>query len=552
LVALAGGCGKSDSKSDGQSAYVVMPYVLGDLSQIKGATADKFTITVNPDAKSGAGFLDVAPDVHGGQGFAEPGVERVMSASTYDHQRRSLLNRFDPSKGMDQGAWFWHTTRELDQQGAIQAGRPGFASFATDGARPAITDFYARMAQTPPHKRVAPYRLAADASICPTDIIAPDHETPSDTDTLVVPASGLVAGADYCIAYVDDPVTADKATIQAAIEEILKVYKTVIYQDTFPDTADGYSFKPVIVVVNFADQNKWPQADAYQVSGAFIKAMSTAGKRPMLYMAADFQKLPRNKTATDYDKALNTKLWYSTMAHEMQHAIMNYYRGHAHAGVDETPAIDEGLAHYMEDVFGCGQENFGGYAKAFLDVWVNGLPFLHATDSDDITRGGAESFLYYLTSRKGGLAFTDGVVSGGGGLDFIRKVVTNTQENGPKNLADSFGGDWTETVGDYLGALALDGTAATTILDKYKVQEPVTTVTDLAGNKNKTFGMHFNGFGGLPATRTWETKFESTKTLDDMVYYATTPVLYGSDPGDVTYQTSLEGATVAITKVQVN
>ena len=89
--------------------------------------------------------------------------------------------------------------------------------------------------------------------------------------------------------------------------------------------------------------------------------------------------------------------------------------------------------------------------------------------------------------------------------------------------------DWVETIGNFFGALILDGTDVEDVADKYRAQDPVRTVTDLTGNTGKTFGMHFNGFATLPKERTFDASLPVE--TEGSPYYATQPLLYVvSDP----------------------
>jgi hypothetical protein len=272
-------------------------------------------------------------------------------------------------------------------------------------------------------------------------------------------------------------------------------------------------------------------------------------------MPADVSRIKKNRGVT-LDQNLANRQWHGTLAHELQHAIIDYYRLHrSQGGVPETPAVDEGLAHYMEDLFGYGEENFKDFAKAYLDVWSEtNPPVLHASDSGKIERGGAWLLWYYLISQKGGVTFTDGTVSGGDGLELVRSVVQNASQRGPAGLAAKFGKDWVETVAGFFGAVVVDGSSIPAKPPIFVVQDPQ-PVVDLTGNTTKKYGMHFNNFGGLAAVRPFADKmFQSGAALEDVTYYATSPVRLDSPAeGDVvTFESSSDAPNFAVVKVRLN
>lgn len=607
LVQSCGGDDKKESGGDSVSysevsfegaesgqQFVIIPYLLGDPDKIEGGSETvKFTITGTQ--ASGASLtggsdpsvenfqeLDTKSDhftaFHGSAVVQGEKVEE-MGYAELNHQLRTLLNRYDPELGFYQGEWFWNLAKKIDQVLIKQASfnsnstplsgtASGFASSNLPlGIGPVeatylvgLDETFGESGQNPKKFRqsqnlsgqeivTAPYAL--NAATCPKagdSVIMPDAVNPSETDTAIIPASGVVEGTDYCIVYLTAPVSEpSKDSIKKSLETILKVYKKTIYKDDFAASASGFNFKPVVVITDFKDTNRWPSTAAYQVDGAFLPVPSKAAKQPMLYMASDLNKMKAR------DATLVKSLFHSTLAHEMQHAIMNYYRVQKTNGVLENASIDEGLAHYMEDLFGYGSENFAGFAKLYFDVWTDTFsPVLHASLSESINRGGAQSLWYYLVSQKGGVKFEGGIASGGDGLNYIADVVTNTTQKGPKGLVAKYGQDLTTTIGEFFGAVAVDNTTAPGLGDKLKVQE-VQAMKDLQG-VDKKYGMRFNNFGGLPATKKFEeNKFESGKASSDLTFYSAFPVFYQvSDPAvKIKFKSSSDAGPVAITKVRI-
>jgi hypothetical protein len=406
-------------------------------------------------------------------------------------------------------------------------------------------------------KRQAKAFAATTAGDCPADgdeVTTMDVDNPDgESDSIQVPTGGAVAGTDYCIVYQTDPKTGGtKADIEATIKTTLERYKTNIYKNDFAAVGD-YTFKPIFVIMDFGNDSIWPPSK--QIGGAFVARTSNEMKMPVIYMPTDLQAVTPYKTQASYTAELGKRLWNGTIAHEVQHAIISYFRTKVTADGDEDlGSLDEGLAHFMEDLFGYGSEQFSQVAKPYLENWAkNANPPIHATDSDLMERGAAHTFLYYLTSQKGGITFTNGIATGGGGLDYINEIVKSANnKNGPENLAAKFGGDWLQTVANYFGALAIDGTALSADAT-LKVQDPQ-SISDMNGGTAKQFGMHFNGFGDLSATpwAAWEPKVGTTTDVSS-TYYATSPVLYTvKDPAaKVKLTTDTDAANTAVIKVRV-
>lgn len=513
--------------------FVLLPISVGDPNSILGA--DETTAKYKFDGVPAGGSLRRVNSKP--RDFALTSLER-------EHGMRTLLNRFDPTKGMNQGAWFWTLANRIDSDSTSNLFESGL---------PGPVERYFRKAIKPTSRLTSALTADGDCPVAGGDVTIMDIEDTSETDVATIPAGGVVSGADYCIVYLSEPKTGGtRAEVEDSIKTIISRYKNVIYKSDFP-VVNGYTFKPVFVVMDFGNATIWPQSQ--QISGAFVGAMATETKMPMLYMAADLKAVSPYKEQANYDAAAAKLGWHATLAHEMQHAIIDYFRVRATTGgIGEVPSIDEGLAHYMEDLFGYGSEQFGGVSKAFLDTWAtNSNAPINATESGLIERGGAETFLYYLTSQKGGLKFTDGVVSGGGGLDLIVELVKNAGgKRGPANLNAKMGGDWLATVSNYFGALVLDGGDLKTNAT-LTVQDPQ-AIADLNGHNDKTFGMRFNGFGGRDKSYVagWESKVGTTAEVEGS-YYQTTPVIYTvKDPAaSVKLTTDQDAANTAVIKVRV-
>jgi hypothetical protein len=507
------------SKAQKDWQYAIMPYVLGAADAKGGVDAEQFTFKIEAPgagtaAASGAGLIPMGQPLRLARAFTgatPPLASGIKSWNEYALGARSLMHRFSKADA-DQGAAFWRLAQELD-------------AFARAHGRADDLEAYFRAWQAAPAKRSRHAARLLTASGCPGDgdSVSMPNGTFDNPGDATVPAGGAVDGGDFCIVYLDAPVTEpNKDKIKATIDTVLKRYKTVIYGDTFP-AVGSYTFKPIVVVVNVGSATSWKSA--VKPLGLFVPQLSEDANQPMLYMASDVLQSDGHGT----DAALNNRLWHSTIAHEMQHAIINYYRVYQKKpGTAEIGSIDEGLAHFMEEVYGYGEENFEGFAYQFISGWNNTLSVIHSSETGPTYRGATLTLLYYLASQKGGLKFTDGVVSGGDGLTFITKVVKDATAIGPANLATAYGGDWTETIGNFFGAMMLDGSDTADLDDKYTVQEPVKTLTDLQGNANKPFGFHLNGVGEQPKSRVIDadsTLPKATETAGSPLY-ATQPLLY--------------------------
>lgn len=547
LALTACGDDKKEDSDDENSQYVVMPFVLGDTAKIDGGSETTFSISRSDD---------VATPTAGLRSTRAHFDALYMDERAADHDARFLLNRFDSKKGLEQGDAFWRTVYRLDRYYQMKSGRDAMQLFAGEGAGPTEAAYRANAERAAAKAGLNSFAMTAAA--CPAD--GDEIEVPEangafgdgETRGVEIPAGGAEDATDFCLVYVDEPTTAGgKPAVKATVKTVMDRFKTVIYKDAFAPVGD-YTFKPIVVVIDFGDGEKWPQLDPFQIAGAFIKDIGNNNyNQPVLFMASDNKKLKKNKDVPDaeFDKANATKVWHGTVAHEMQHAVVDYFKGHKADLGGEIAAIDEGLAHVIEDLFGYGQENFGGFAKPFLLAWANkdggGYPILTAGEVTATDRGASQVFWYYLMSQKGGVTISGGAPASGGGLDFIAAVV-KSGKRGVANLAEAYGGVWTDAVSGFYGALVLDGTKVEegfTVDAKHKVQD-TQTVTDLNGNTDKRFGMHYNGFEGLPDTRTYELTTESTRKLEDVTYYQTMPLLYtGAEVDKLTYSSDAADAT---------
>jgi len=505
--------------------YIVAPFVLGNVNKIAGSLRPhNFTFNVRTAGGTALQLRRNSADVEGGD------KDGWQSKFAMDHDKRSLANRFDPSKGIDQGEWFWQLARHLDGE------RPE-ARNLVGSDRPSVEGFYRQLAKNPQKNKLKRVLDLVDSG-CPTATLKVPKA--DGANTLSVPVSDSYADPSdkFCVAYVSNPVTvSDKEAIKAAIAKILRVYSGPIYNDSFASKG-AYKFRPVFAFVDVSDEDVWDQSAALNLAGAFISYTSVAAGYPVIYIASDFTKV--GSFGESSQTSVLRGQFYSVIAHEVQHAILHYYRlnqaGTALSNA-EPVSIDEGLAHFMEDLFGYAADGFKFWAVPFLQGYTDATnPFLVGSNdygdgvSAPLARSASHTLLYYLSSQKGGVTFdANGEPSGGGGLTFVKNVVKSATAIGPANLAANFSGDWWVTMGNYLGALAVDHVdLGATVAKKYTVQEPSNVVTNLTSTAAQSYGMRFNNYLELAThpNSDYGNPKNTPAVPNQMSYYMTAPLLY--------------------------
>lgn len=560
LATDTGGSLAIDFAKYGTGDFILLPFSLGNYNTVDGGNTESFLFTLNgAQAKSNTSTSSTKKNT---LRFTDADLQSAEHLNVIDHQQRTILNRYDRHAARQEEG-FWSLVAGLEAEGNVPLGlAQTFGSqFPTNDSPKPIAHMLASGITAPKALSQSQSKNLTAGSGCPSLFYVPRGATGGSCSASSDQSYSLASvdsydGGDFCIAYTSAlPAYApSQSDIKTAVASIISSYKNTIYKDSLADVTN-FSFKPLIVITDFSDGSKWPSLTdgcgssnrVYQVSGAFLRSQSSTLSRPVLYMASDIKKVkPDGSTdRSSLSDSTAKALFYSALSHEMQHAIMYYYKVKKNGGSIDTAAIDEGLAHLMEDVFGYGDENFDSYAKAFLTLLPDGIePFLlgKALDSELNTRnqarGAAQTLLYYLMSQRGGVSFTNGKISGGDGLDFIRTLVTSTS-TGTANLRTVFGEDWVTTVGNYLGALALYGTDVTDVVGKYTAQSPV-TMTDLGGVTTKSFGMKYNGYKGLPDRLSGASSYAKSSNSDlkdpgtEVSYYQTLPILHTVT--DSTYQ----------------
>lgn len=521
--------------------YVVMPYALGNLATVRGDDdKTKFNFTVEAGSGKVLGIQELRRESFEIKGLTGS-TAKPMDDVELEHAKRSIINRFNPYLPQGQGESFWRLVRRVEQserrsQGFIASG-PSLEAVlrAQETAVKNSKKYKARM--------LGGASFAMNADQCPSgEIFVPGMDSGLDiSDAQVVDAD------DFCIVLVDQPTATTVDEIKTVFADLLKTYKTTVYKNEFA-ASNGMTFKPAIAIIDFADGAKWSVDKT--LYGVFSAATSAEEGRPMLYMPVTLNGLAGAEAKNN---------WYATLAHELQHAIMDYFRSYATADkVQEIPQLDEGLAHFFEDFYGFGAVGFNTFAGTYLSQWYNEDPALVDGEAGGAKarRGAGQSLWYYLASRKGGIEFTDGKPSGGKGIEFIRAAASNAKLNGPQGLQAAYGCDWTETMGNFYGALAVDGSSFAAIPARFKTQGPVGNVKNLLG-ATATYGYNFNGSYGKPKDRVWDTDRNLTelpRTIEDVPYYAPAPFIYKIiDPAatlKITISDASENAAVSVVRIK--
>ena len=484
--------------------YVLAPFAIGNAQTNPGSSGQKAALKITGAAAltgSGSGFDKSRSERNGAD-------RRVISWQEYDHDMRTVYNRFSPERGLDDDPELLSLVRAIDavdsviSSDGVEISPAGVAELRQVGLEEILRRGEARVRDGDVRSRRLVERSDGQVTLqttnadCPTDFISVP-ETADLTSVVDIGVAKAVNGDDFCIIYAEQstPVSEpDEARLTASMKEIMRVYKDVMYGDKMTaNQRDGYRFRPIVVVVDFSNADLWPKE--IQLSGAFLSDVTTTVKRPMIYMAAD-----QSKGGGPSDPVLARRRFHSTMAHEIHHAVVDYYRSRGAAQKPETLAVDEGMALFVQDLFGYGDVDFVGFTKAWILTFIDGTAsFLSGSGDDEkILRGGAHSLIHYLVSQKGGVTFTNGKPSGGGGFATIAGLVKDTNRTGAQSLAAAFSTDWSASVAGFLGAVVLDGSAVPGVVPKYSNQALFTDVTDLEGSTGKTFGMRFNGFAGMP------------------------------------------------------
>jgi hypothetical protein len=520
--------------------FLLFPYVTGDPTEITGkteSTAGSFSM-VSQGLTIG---VDEGAALHRTRPFA-------TSPSSQRHALRSWLNRTNFSQLARQN-------RDLANSGLNLSSVGGLSQATIE-----------RFANPSSFRLPPPPAGLTQSGSCPGEIFVPAADAES-----VDPTGNQVFDTDntenFCVVYYKGTSTSepDNSAIRQSLTRTLTIMSTV-FADDFSTAADGgdYPFKPLLVILPFDDPSLWP-AEVSSIAGAFVSSMSEYHLRPTLYIREDLTK-------AGFETNQANAAFHATLGHELFHALFHYYRVWVQGngdGAPEATAIDEGFAHFFEDVVGYGEASFSEFPQQFLTQWTL-MGLFQIAVLDDVAagdpsatnhataRGAAQALAYFLVSQAGGLTFSDGTVSGGGGTEFLQTFVKGSTP-GPAGLAAALNQSWPTLFGQFLKSLAVDNTIYST--PQTTVQSPVTDVTNLQGETGQSFGMRFTDFGAVPSLDTLlttENRFIS-KSADDLGdvelhYYGSYPILITVENSDatltLTFDQKLEGANAVSIQVR--
>jgi hypothetical protein len=459
--------------------YLIVPFVLGNTAVVNGAasseTTKSFTVSHTQSSSTGAsGMAALAP--------------RYLSIEGYQHGLRTFWNHY-------------HHQRLNLADGRVQRELVALSQFRQQSSKAAEDDQPSLFMQA---RRYENFRATRDrirsraetTAACPEEIFRMGSDEPLNENLLTRHEHSQ---GDFCLVLVKDGVLKSETSVEKIKDSIassLTTYK-LIYGSDFGKTRDSYAFKPLVIVVPMDDSTVWPQEAIYQLQGAFVSDLTEDHGRPTIYLPADMTKV-------GVEAKVATTAFHAAIAHEMQHAVMNYFR----VWVPETPleevtSIDEGVAHFMEDLLGYGELNFNLFPKTFLaTAAVAPEPVLMDQSTFSVSetaRGAAQTLVYYLVSQKGGVKFSGGMVDADAspGLGFIRSFVMGSKI-GVQGMELAFGENWADALGGYYGALYVDNAEDFKANPRFSVQTPESGVIDTSGTEGKLFGMRFNDFSGLP------------------------------------------------------
>jgi len=153
----------------------------------------------------------------------------------------------------------------------------------------------------------------------------------------------------------------------------------------------------------------------------------------------------------------------TTMAHEFQH-LLNFgtkvYKPQVNGGTGSLEALwlDEGQAHFSEDICGYGGEN-----TTLLDqeLFTSFSDTSLITAEDGLTmRAMAMTFVRYLFEQKGAVSYNvDGTVTDGGGAAWLQSLRAHNG-TGADSVTATYG-DYKAAMDYWIATIALDGRDAT-------------------------------------------------------------------------------------------
>lgn len=382
----------------------------------------------------------------------------LPEAIDLDYMRRLIANRY--FRGASDQDPIWDLIRSYDEAAGAQSLT----------GRSLLIDWFKEDQRKPSQPSSLP--LAADG-VCPSGNV--DLGAFGGT---IVPASTL-AGKKACIIVKDTmagSVTAEE--IKTWTDSIMDRYDEIF--GVLPEV-NGFVASPWIVLM---DTTAIPSLAT--TLGAFVVAPSDANKRPILVI--------NTSQITPSTSRIDT---LGTMAHEIYHGISYYYKMVVHKKTLETVALDEGIAHVMEDIFGNSAKIETGWTSSFIGAALDSLyPVLNdwATGfSVPQARGGAHSFMYFLTDMFGGLSLATAtaanptvsaaasVTASGSGIFLLRDLI-RSPNIGVSNIEAITGFKMPQLIGDYAATVILDQSSIKSQSERWSLKAPF-SLTAISGDK---------------------------------------------------------------------
>ncbi len=535
------------------SKYIIMPFALGAKGTWDGGSEGAVDVQFTFSSSEAAALrtMKVASE---NQMLSESSLPRPsMKGEVFDSIRHELERVFVSGAGLSgQPPRFWQQVDLLDQITLLERrGTDGDIDLTPVNLQ--LRKFYmGRLNLARPSAGLNRGRALTESESCLDEI-----EYPDESDSFIASDGDLdlFEADNYCLYIEVGSVSAGSvADLKESIERIHSIFKNVIYSDEFSGTSDDYKFLPHIVVLD-AEGDAWPD-----ILGGYSPSVARESDRPIIYMPHDISKISSHSNITD--ATLLKRSWYATLAHEFQHAILDYYRM-IDDGVQEGTQIDEGLAHLVEDIFGFGdlifEEKVGSWLKEFPTGVIPFLPSSSNVSSNIPRRAPMHALSFYLASQSGKIEYTDGVVSGGSGLAFVKGVAENdTTLSGPITYQKIFGVEMTELMGKYLAALVLDGRSmpeGSKVSDGFKTMGYQSAIKDVTGNEDGIFGFNFNNFEQVeqPIDENADKLADIDEDGISVSLFQTQPIIYAiSDPeAKITITTAEDVENSAVTVVRV-
>lgn len=567
LIALLNSCGGDDSTSECSSGclghgfsqqvteaevsislqnggadeqFAIIPFVLG--SDDVNGTSSEVVATVG---KSDTVNLNNSRTKRSTQ----------VSFDQYDHMMRRVYNSYSYKSITNRPHQILEQLHKLESMNA-----------KVDGLFPTTQrPFNARKAFSFLAKHAKPKKKMARATVataCPEFL---DLEAVGVEENIDLPdIENSDNNGEFCIAVIgeESQTIPDIEEIKASIATAYGNYK-LMYDSLFDQSVDDFQFKPVFVLLPFDSATYWPggqgeDAPLSGVTGAYFHQLSVDNDRPILILPTNLKKV--NDALTDAEAVAK---YHATLAHELQHAILDYYRywvnGDQEDAAIEIGSLDEGLAHFMESVNGYANDTFDSFTSLFLQRTIAAPTAILDDNDSPVNRGAAHSLFHYMVSQEGGITFKDGTVDhteASPGITFLR-VWVKGKYHGVKGLFDAYGKSKMDTIGNFVGALMVDGATNTSPLPIFQNQQIIDDVTDTSGQNNKTFGLRFNNFREVPDLQDRLDSFTSFANLEQqsisLNYYLPQPLLYTTTSSDETINLSFasEVESRGITVVRV-